>query len=80
MKITFKTDLKEYQFNCFPENLTQVPRIGDFILVREATLQYYASEKLPCYLEVTKVFWTDKGVVCELDYTKKDLELQNKFK
>ena len=70
MSIVFKTDLEEYKTNCFPDNLTQVPRVGDFIVVNELFLEYYMTKKLPCTLEVIKVFWTNKGVVCELGYCK----------
>ena len=73
MKVVFKTNLDNYQINCFPENLICPPRKGDKVLVSEVFAKYYADKKLPLSLEVTSVIWTEIGVVCELWYSANDL-------
>lgn len=74
MKVVFKTNIDNYKTNCFPENLTIPPRIGETVLVNEVFLDYYSKKKLPCRLEVVDVTWTEKGVICELHYKKIDIE------
>jgi hypothetical protein len=74
MKIRFKTNIDHYQTNCFPENLTIPPRIGETVLVTQVFEDYYSKRRLPIRLEVVDVIWTDKGVVCELWYKKNDVE------
>ena len=74
MKVVFKTNLDNYQTNCFPENLTYPPRKGDKVLVSEVFVKYYADKKLPLSLEVVGVIWTEVGVVCELWYSQNDLK------
>lgn len=74
MKIIFTTNLDNYKTNCFPDNLTLVPRIGDSILVREVFIEYFRNKKLPTQLVVTNVIWSDKGVLCELWYKEIDVE------
>ena len=74
MKVVFKTNIDHYQTNCFPENLTIPPRIGETVLVSEGFLDYYHKRKLPVRLEVKDVIWTSKGVVCELWYKNIDVE------
>jgi len=74
MEIRFKTNLDAYQTNCFPENLTEVPRKGENILVNSIFIDYFKKKKLPVILEVYNVTWCEDGVVCELSYRKIDLE------
>lgn len=80
MKIVFKTQVDAYKTNCWPENLTQVPRIGDTVVVKEAFTGYYSNKKLPLQMEVVDVTWMDIGVVCELHYKEIDIKIaaQNK--
>jgi len=44
-------------------------------LVVEAFEQYFHSKKLPTRLEVVDVIHTEKGVICELWYNKRDKEI-----
>ncbi len=74
MKVVFRTNIDHYKTNCFPENVTIPPRIGETVLVAEVFAEYYSQKKLPIRLEVVDVTWTDKGVVCELWYKKIDVE------
>jgi hypothetical protein len=73
MKVVFKTNLDAYQMNCFPDNLTFPPRIGETVLVNECFGEYFKNKKLPLRLEVVNVTWCDAGVVCELWYNKTDV-------
>lgn len=72
MKVIFTTQLDNYKTNCFPENLTMPPRIGEKVLVNKVFGDYYASKKLPLRLEVVNVTWCEDGVVCELWYNESD--------
>jgi hypothetical protein len=74
MKIVFKTNIDHYKTNCFPENITQAPRKGDSVAVTQVFEDYYRQKKLPVFLEVVEVTWTDKGVLCELHYRKIDIQ------
>lgn len=80
MKIVFKTQVDAYKTNCWPENLTQVPRIGDTIVIKEAFGNHFSSRNLPLRMEVKDVSWMDLGVVCELHYKEIDIKIaaQNK--
>ena len=73
MKVTFRTNIDHYQMNCFPENLSIPPRVGEKVLVNEGFGQYFSSKKLPLRLEVVDVNWTEHGVICELWYTEIDV-------
>ena len=75
MKVAFKTNLDNYQTNCFPSNLDYPPRIGETVVVNEAFLSYYRDKKLPMSLEVVNVSWTERGVICELWYSKQSVEM-----
>lgn len=75
MKVIFKTNLDNYQTNCFPSNLTMPPSKGEKVLVTESFGSYFLSKKLPTRLEVVEVTWTNEGVVCELWYSPIDVEL-----
>ena len=75
MKVTFRTNLDNYRTNCFPNNLDCPPRVGETVVVNEAFLQHYRSKNLPTSLEVVKVSWTERGVICELWYSKQDVEM-----
>lgn len=74
MKVVFLTNINHYKTNCFPENVNIPPRIGETVLVKEISSEYYHQKKLPLRLEVVDVIWTEKGVVCELWYKKVDIE------
>ena len=71
MKVTFATP-PEYQTNCFPENLDQVPRIGDHVSMRGAFFNFYEQKGLPIMLKVVAVVWCElEGENCaivKLDY------------
>ena len=75
MKVRFKTNLDHYKTNCFPENLTIPPRVGEKVLVNQVFGQYYAAKKLPLRLEVVEVTWCEDGVICELWYNDTDRKL-----
>lgn len=75
MTVKFRTNLDAYQTNCFPENLTIPPRIGEKVSVTEGFGSYFTNRKLPTKLEVVDVTWTDKGVVCELWYSEIDVKI-----
>ena len=79
MKVVFKTNLDNYQTNCFPENLIYPPRKGDKVLVNEVFVKYFADKKLPLSLEVVDVIWTEVGVVCELWYSETDVRAAKEF-
>lgn len=80
MRIIFKTNLDRYQVNCFPENLQQVPRKGDLVLVKESFFSYFSEKKLPLRLEVVSVTWLDGGAICELWYNETDLKIAKESK
>lgn len=75
MKVIFRTNLDNYQTNCFPENLTIPPRVGERVMVGEAFGSYYTNKKLPTKLVVIDVVWTDIGVLCELWYSDIDVKV-----
>lgn len=79
MKVVFKTNLDNYQTNCFPENLIYPPHKGDKVLVNEVFVKYFADKKLPLSLEVVDVIWTEVGVVCELWYSETDVRAAKEF-
>lgn len=74
MKVIFKTNIDHYQTNCFPTNLEIPPRIGETVLVAEVFVDYYTKKKLPISMVVVNVTWTDRCVICELWYSKNDVE------
>lgn len=74
MNVIFKTNLDNYQTNCFPMNLPFVPRIGEKVQVVNVFIDYYKKKKLPIQLEVCDVVYTGKRVVCELSYREFDIE------
>ena len=74
MRVIFRTNLDNYQTNCFPSNLDQVPRIGDSVEVDEGFKTWFRNKKLPTSLKVVDVTWTDKAVICELWYKPIDVE------
>ena len=74
MKVIFITNLDNYQTNCFAENLTIPPRVGEKVMVTEVFGSYFTSKKLPVKLEVVDVTWTDKGALCELWYSEIDIK------
>lgn len=74
MKVIFRTNIDNYQTNCFPENLTIPPRIGESVMVTEVFGSYFSNKKLPTKLEVVDVVHTNKGILCELSYRKIDIE------
>lgn len=74
MKVQFQTNIDHYKRDCFPNNLTHVPRVGDFIMVTDAFKSHYKDKNLPLSLEVVKVTWTEKGVICELWYGELDVQ------
>lgn len=75
MKIIFHTNLDHYKTNCFPENLTHKPFIGEKIQVVSVFKSFYENKKLPTRLEVVDVTHTEQGVVCELYYNEQDLHI-----
>ncbi|MEO6303837.1 MAG: hypothetical protein ABIP51_11765 [Bacteroidia bacterium] len=75
MKVIFKTNIDRYKTNCWPENITIPPRIGETVLVVEVFQNFFISKKLPTRLEVVDVIWSDKGVICDLWYKKQDIEI-----
>jgi hypothetical protein len=74
MKVVFRTNVDHYKTNCWPENLTIPPRIGEHVLVTEVFEQYYIGKRLPTKMKVHDVLWTNKGVICELVYRDIDIE------
>jgi len=72
IKVVFQTNIDHYKTNCFPENLTIPPRIGEKVLVSEVFISYFEDKKLPIRLEVIDVIWSDKGVICLLWYNQND--------
>ena len=77
MKVVFKTNLDNYQVNCFPDNLITPPRIGESVLVTEGFGSYFIDKRLPTKLIVVDVTHTEQGVLCELHYSKIDIERAN---
>ena len=75
MKVLFRTNIDNYQTNCFPENLPFVPRIGEKVMVTNVFAQYFRDNKLPIRLEVVEVTYTDQGVICELWYNEQDMKI-----
>lgn len=75
MKIVFATNLDHYKTNCFPENLSFAPRVGEKVSVTNIFMQYFKDKKLPTRLEVVEVTYTDQGILCELWYNSKDVEI-----
>ena len=75
MKVLFKTNIDNYSTKrCFPENFEIPPRIGESVRVKESFVSYYETRKLPTVLKVVDVIWTEEYVLCELDYSKFDLQ------
>lgn len=74
MKVRFKTNIDAYQNSHFPRNFEIPPRIGDSISLPETLFSYYRSKRLPTTLKVVDVTWYENEVVCELWYSKIDIE------
>lgn len=75
MKVIFKTNLDNYRTNCFPDNLTIPPRIGENVMVTKVFFAYFTNKNLPVKLKVVDVTWTDKVVFCELWYSEIDIKM-----
>ena len=75
MKVVFKTNLDNYKTNCFPKDLSQVPRVGEKVMVNEVFIKYFNDKNLPIRLEVVDVIWTEIGVICELWYNALDKKI-----
>ncbi len=74
MKIVFKTAIDKYKTNCFPTNLTHVPRIGEKVMVTEVFIKYYENKNLPITLKVFDVIHTERGIIVELHYSEIDIK------
>lgn len=74
MTIKIITALDNYQTNCFPENLTQVPRIGECVRVVNAFYTHFKQKRLPIELIVKNVIWTENGALVEVWYRNIDVE------
>lgn len=75
MKVIFKTNIDAYKSSWFPENLQFVPRIGEFVKVKNSYVNHLQSQKLPSRLEVKNVEYTEDYVVCDLWYNSTDKQL-----
>lgn len=75
MNIKFQTNIDAYKTNCFPENLTFVPRKGEFVFVSSVFVNYFKEKKLPIKLEVVSVNHTEQGIYVELWYNDTDRKL-----
>lgn len=77
--IKFHTNIDDYQTNCFPTNLQDIPRIGEYVQVVAVYMQHFQNKKLPCRLQVVSVTHTENYVLCELHYSEIDnkIRLQN---
>lgn len=75
MKVIFKTNLDRYPNDVFPNNLDDVPRIGDCVQVTSAYIANYSASKRPTKLEVVSVTWTEKNAICELWYSELDVKI-----
>ena len=75
MTIKFKTNIDHYKKNCFPENLTQVPRKGDMVMVNQVLGEYFSKKGLPLALEVVQVNWCELGVIVELHYSEHHIKM-----
>jgi len=73
-KIIFRTNIDAYKTNCFPINLTHLPRKGDLVSVVEVFGRHYIDKGLPTSLEVKSILHTERGVLCELNFSKTQLE------
>lgn len=75
MKVIFRTNLDNYQTNCFPDDIFDIPpRKGESVEVTKVFLKYFRDKKLPTQLEVMNVTWTEEGVICELWYRDFDIK------
>lgn len=74
MKVIFRTNLDNYQTNCFPENIDIPPRKGELVEVAQVFIKYFRDKKLPIELEVVNVTWTENCVICELWYRDFDIK------
>lgn len=71
--VKFITNIDQYKTYCFPSNITDVPRKGDFVGVIQAYESYYKNKGIPTSLEVVKVIWFGNNLVlCELWYSESD--------
>lgn len=75
MTVIFTTNIDSYKLNCFPSNLEIPPRIGEKVRVKQEFLGNFLSKKLPTDLEVVNVTWMEGLVICELWYSKHDIEV-----
>lgn len=74
MNIFFSCNIDHYKSSHFDNTMTQVPRVGETVLVSHEYLYYFKSRKLPLRLEVVDVVWSGNTVVCELWYKKNDVD------
>lgn len=74
MIVRFKTNIDAYQNSHFPRNFEIPPRIGDSVSLPESLVSHYRSKGLPTTLKVVDVIWYEYEVVCELWYSKIDVE------
>ena len=75
MKIKFKTNIDRYKTNCFPTNLTFVPRVGESVYVTKVFIEYFSTRGLPLKLKVVDVIYSEYGVLCELHYHEIDIKI-----
>jgi len=62
MKVIITCNIDAYKKDCFPV-LSQVPRVGDLIVVKNDFYSYFESKKLPTILEVKQVIWGESDSV-----------------
>ena len=69
MTVFFRTNIDFYKNSYFPDNITEVPRVGDYIEVTREVITFVHRKDLPTQLQVVRVVWTEDGVSCELHYS-----------
>ncbi len=75
MKVKFSTAIDAYRGgDMFPQHLTQVPRKGDAVSVRQELINNYRNKNFPTTLEVVSVTWFETYALCELWYSQRSLD------
>ncbi len=68
-QITFTTTLDRYKGDIFPSQLSDIPRVGDFVQIRQECLNSFKKNGLFIELQVKKVTWKESNgnSVVEID-------------
>ena len=66
-KIIVRTNVDRYK-NCFPSNLSYVPRIGETVSVENSFIKEFHNKKRPSCMTVVDVTYYNNEVIIEVHF------------